>query len=123
VVAARDVLRADAANVSHHVTAPAKEGVDVPPPPPTVGTRRAHAGAGRASGILAYRTARVLQLAARRGDGVKTARERAEEKRAEKLEQVREHVESGSLVIRQMTEEERRRYPPLRPQPKQQPQR
>jgi hypothetical protein len=49
---------------------------------------------------------------------VKTARERAEEKRAEKLALVREQVESGSLVIRQMTNEERRRYPPRRTQPK-----
>jgi hypothetical protein len=49
---------------------------------------------------------------------VKTARERAEEKRAEKLEHVRKLVESGSLVIRQMTEEERRRYPPLPAQQK-----
>jgi len=45
---------------------------------------------------------------------VKSSRERAEEKQAEKLERVREQVASGSLVIRQMTEEERRRYP-LRP--------
>jgi hypothetical protein len=43
---------------------------------------------------------------------VKTARERAEEKRKEKLELVRAQVESGSLVIRKMTKEERRRYPP-----------
>jgi len=43
---------------------------------------------------------------------MKTARERAEEKRQEKLEFVREQVENGGLVIRQMTEEERRRYPP-----------
>jgi hypothetical protein len=50
-----------------------------------------------------------LDWAAARGDGVKTTRERAEEKRAEKLERVREQVESGSLVIRQMTDEERRR--------------
>ncbi len=42
----------------------------------------------------------------------KTARERAEEKHEAKLELVREQVESGSLVIRQMTDEERRRYPP-----------
>ena len=42
----------------------------------------------------------------------KTTRERAEEKREEKLEFVREQVENGSLVIRQMTDEERRRYPP-----------
>lgn len=45
---------------------------------------------------------------------MKTARERAEEKRAQKLALVREQVESGSLVIRQMTAEERRRYPPRR---------
>ena len=44
---------------------------------------------------------------------VKTARERADEKREAKLESVREQVESGSLVIRQMTDEERRRYPPV----------
>jgi hypothetical protein len=43
---------------------------------------------------------------------LKTARERAEEKRQEKLEHVREEVESGSLVIRKMTDEERERYPP-----------
>jgi hypothetical protein len=49
---------------------------------------------------------------------VKTARERAEEKRAEKLERVREQVESGSLVIRKMTGEERQRYPPVPPRPK-----
>jgi len=46
---------------------------------------------------------------------VKTGRERAEEKRAEKLEVVRAQVESGSLVIRKMTAEERRRYPPRPP--------
>jgi hypothetical protein len=43
---------------------------------------------------------------------VKTARERAEEKRQEKLDLIREQVESGALTIRQMTTEERRRYPP-----------
>lgn len=42
---------------------------------------------------------------------MKTARERAEEKREEKLELMREQVESGSLVIRKMTKEERRQYP------------
>jgi len=50
---------------------------------------------------------------------MKSARERAEEKRAEKLEVVRQQVESGSLVIRKMTDDERRRYPPREPQPKQ----
>ena len=54
----------------------------------------------------------------RGGGGVKSARERAEEKRAEKLERVREEVENGSLVIRRMTAEERRRYPPVAPRPK-----
>jgi hypothetical protein len=44
---------------------------------------------------------------------VKSARERAEEKRQEKLALVREQVRSGSLVIRQMTAEERRRYLPV----------
>jgi hypothetical protein len=42
---------------------------------------------------------------------VKSAWERAEEKREAKLELVREQVQNGSLVIRQMTPEERRRYP------------
>lgn len=42
----------------------------------------------------------------------KTARERAEDKRAAKLEVMREQVASGSLVIRQMTDAERRQYPP-----------
>jgi hypothetical protein len=41
----------------------------------------------------------------------KTTRERAEDKRAAKLEVVREQVASGSLVIRQMTEAESRQYP------------
>ncbi len=48
----------------------------------------------------------------------KTTRERAEEKREAKLDLVREQVQSGSLVIRQMTDEERRRYPPRPAQPK-----
>jgi hypothetical protein len=49
---------------------------------------------------------------------VTKARERAEQKRNEKLEQVRSQVESGGLVIRQMTDEERLRYPPRPVQPK-----
>lgn len=49
---------------------------------------------------------------------VKSTRDRAEEKRQEKLELVRQQVESGALVIRQMTAEERARYPPRPPQPK-----
>jgi hypothetical protein len=49
---------------------------------------------------------------------MKSSRERAEAKRAEKLEMVREQVKSGSLVIRKMTDEERRRYPQRPAQPK-----
>ena len=49
---------------------------------------------------------------------LKTSRERAEEKRQEKLDLVREQVESGSLVIRKMTKDERRKYPPKPDQPK-----
>jgi hypothetical protein len=49
---------------------------------------------------------------------MKTTKERAEEKRQEKLAAVRHQVESGSLVIRPMTDEERRRYP-ARPRPPQ----
>ena len=45
---------------------------------------------------------------------MKTARERAEEVRAEKLQRIDEQVASGRLVIRKMTPEERLRYP-LRP--------
>jgi hypothetical protein len=52
-----------------------------------------------------------VRLFDRRGDEVKSAWERAEEKREAKLELIREQVESGSLVIRKMTKEERRRYP------------
>ena len=55
---------------------------------------------------------------AKQGDEVKTGREKAAEKREAKLEIVRQQVESGSLVIRQMTDEERRRYPPRPVQPK-----
>ncbi|HTX30783.1 MAG TPA: hypothetical protein VMD09_05325 [Solirubrobacteraceae bacterium] len=40
----------------------------------------------------------------------KTSRERAEEKRQAKLDLVKEQVEEGSLVIRQMTDEEKGRY-------------
>lgn len=40
-----------------------------------------------------------------------SAWEGAEEQREAKLELIREQVESGSLAIRKMTKEERRRYP------------
>ena len=42
---------------------------------------------------------------------MKTTRERAEEKRQEKLADVRHQVETGSLIIRKMTDAERLRYP------------
>jgi hypothetical protein len=42
---------------------------------------------------------------------VKSAWARAEEEREAKLELIREQVESGSLVIRKMTMDERRRFP------------
>jgi hypothetical protein len=44
---------------------------------------------------------------------VKTVRERAQERREEKLEMIRLQVASGSLVIRSMSAEERLRYPPV----------
>jgi hypothetical protein len=49
---------------------------------------------------------------------MKSGREKAEEKRQAKLAQVQEQVEDGSLVIRQMTDEERRKYPPPAERPK-----
>jgi hypothetical protein len=49
---------------------------------------------------------------------MKTTRERAEERRQAKLEMVKDQVEEGSLVIRKMTDEERRRYPPRPTAPK-----
>lgn len=49
---------------------------------------------------------------------MKTSRERAEEKRLAKLALIREQVESGTLVVRQMTAEERRRHPPRPVEPK-----
>lgn len=47
---------------------------------------------------------------------MKSQRERAEEKRLEKLDLIREQVETGKLIVRGMTEEERQQYPP-RPVP------
>jgi hypothetical protein len=49
---------------------------------------------------------------------MKTARERADERRQTKLGLVQEQIESGTLVIRQMTDDERRRYPPRPVQPR-----
>jgi signal recognition particle GTPase len=41
---------------------------------------------------------------------MKTMRQIAEERRAAKLQILREQVENGTLVIRQMTKKERERY-------------
>ena len=88
--AAREVLLADAPNLrSTSFTAPARKETD------------------------------VYRRDAERDDAVRSARERAEAKRAEKLAVVQEQVENGSLVIRKMTDAERRRYPPRTdPQPR-----
>ncbi|HXB64264.1 MAG TPA: hypothetical protein VNV42_05235 [Solirubrobacteraceae bacterium] len=40
---------------------------------------------------------------------------RQQEKREEKLRDIREQVAEGKLVIRQMTADERRRFPPREP--------
>ena len=49
---------------------------------------------------------------------MKTTRERAADKRQAKLDLVKEQIENGSLVIRKMTDEERRRYPRRPPRTK-----
>jgi hypothetical protein len=51
----------------------------------------------------------------------KSTRERAADKRQAKLDLVQEQVKSGSLVIRKMTDEERRRYPRRPPRAKKRP--
>jgi hypothetical protein len=43
---------------------------------------------------------------------MKTVAQRAEERRQAKLALVRQQINDGSLVIRQMTSEERAKYPP-----------
>ena len=42
----------------------------------------------------------------------KTQRERDADKRKEKLDLINQQVESGSLVIRKMTDKERKKYAP-----------
>jgi hypothetical protein len=49
---------------------------------------------------------------------MKTPQQRAEERRLEKLEAMQEQIRSGSLVVRQMTDAERKRNPPRPPRPK-----
>lgn len=53
-----------------------------------------------------------------RKSGAKTQRERAEEKREEKLALIREQIADGTLTIRQMTPEERKKDPPRKREPK-----
>lgn len=43
---------------------------------------------------------------------MKTTRGRNDEKRQQKLADLQEQIESGSLVVRKMTPAERKRYPP-----------
>jgi hypothetical protein len=56
-------------------------------------------------------TRRDLAAAGSSDVQMKTMRQISEEKRQVKLRLMREQVQNGSLVIRRMTDEERRRYP------------
>jgi hypothetical protein len=47
-----------------------------------------------------------------------TQQERAEQRRLEKLEQIREQVDKGQLTIRKMTKAEREENPPKERPPK-----
>jgi hypothetical protein len=49
---------------------------------------------------------------------VTTPAERAQQKRRDKLELIREQVESGELTIRQMTPAERAKHPPRPDRPR-----
>ena len=49
---------------------------------------------------------------------VKSQQEKAEERRKEKLAQIQEQVEEGTLKIRQMTDRERAKHPPKPRKPK-----
>lgn len=51
------------------------------------------------------------------GLGMKTPKERAEERRREQLSLIDAQIASGDLTVRRMTSEERAKYPP-RAQPK-----
>jgi hypothetical protein len=112
-VVAREVLRADAANHPPIApTAPAKEGDPMSTDP---GEQRDPSGTDARTEPTP--SASPSSSAARTRGAGRTTRERAEEKRQAKLELVQEQVQSGSLVIRQMTEEERRSYPPRAARP------
>ncbi len=49
---------------------------------------------------------------------MKTRQQKAEQQREAKLQLVRDQIANGSLVIRRMTAEERRMYPPRPPRVK-----
>jgi hypothetical protein len=49
---------------------------------------------------------------------VKTPKERQDEKRQAKLEEIQQQVDSGDLVIRKMTPAERKKFPPRPPREK-----
>jgi hypothetical protein len=49
---------------------------------------------------------------------VKTPKERQDEKRQAKLEEIQQQVDSGDLVIRPMTKAERKKFPPRPPREK-----
>lgn len=71
--------------------------------------------------LLGRRSESPPEQSDRAGPGrscVKTLREKAEEKRQAKLNLINEQVQQGTLVIRSMTDEERRRYPPRSAPPK-----
>ena len=54
----------------------------------------------------------------REASGVKTQKERAEEKRRQKLAEMQEQIRDGSLVVRKMTPAERERNAPRPPREK-----
>ncbi len=54
----------------------------------------------------------------REANAVKTQKERAEEKRRQKLEEMQEQIREGSLVVRKMTPAERERNAPRPPREK-----
>jgi hypothetical protein len=54
-------------------------------------------------------------------NNVKTPKDRAEERRREKLDAIRQQVDSGELTVRKMTKKERDANPPSKGRPKRRP--
>jgi hypothetical protein len=50
-------------------------------------------------------------------DRVKSVQQQQQERRRQRLEDIERQVKEGTLVIRKMTAEERRMYPPRPPSP------